>query len=149
MKTELTNDQKIRALFDLVKAKKAQVASLDRPTFITGGQFRYSESTGASLAIQTIRDIRKQKEIYMFLLERSSHNEKANEFFGVSEPFTWLGFTVEEWSTDLKTRANILQSAKLKSELIAYEARLDKILTPELRAQMEIDSITADLAGIG
>ena len=152
-KTELTvdqkNDQMIKALFNQVKALKAQVASLDRPTFITGGQFRYSESVGASLDIPTIRDIRKLKEIYMFLLERSSHNEKANEFFGVTEPFTWLTFTPEEWSADLKTRANILQSAKLKAKLIDYEARLDKILTPALRAQMEIDSISAELAELG
>lgn len=140
---ELTNDQKIQALFDLVQARKAEVASIDRPIYITEGQFRYSENVGASVDIKVVRDVRKLKEIYMFLLERSSHNETANEFFKTTEPFTWLGFSVEEWGKDLKTRANILQSAKLKSELLVLEERLNKIITPELRAKMEIDSISA------
>jgi len=143
----LSTDDRVKALFANLQAKKAEVASAERPTYITGGLFRYSinnPSNGVDLT--TERNILKLKEIWMFLDERSAHNEPANEFFGISEPFKWQGFTVEEWERDLKTRANFIQLKQRKEELQALEDRINKVVSPELRRQMEMDAIEAELS---
>lgn len=144
-KAVVTADDRVLALFDLVNTRRAEISRTERPVYITGGQFRYSESMGQAVDIITVKDIRKLKEIYMFLTERSSHNEVANKFFGIESDFTWLGFTIEEWFADLKTRGNILKVGKLKAELDVLETRLDKVLTPELRRKMELDALEAEL----
>jgi len=144
-KPAVTADERVIALFNIVKTKRAEISRTERPVYITGGQFRYSESMGQAVDLMTVKDIRKLKEIYMFLTERSSHNEAANQFFGIDGNFTWLGFTIEEWFADLKTRGNILKVGKLKAELDVLETRLDKVLTPELRRQMDLEALEAEL----
>lgn len=142
----LSADDRVKALFAKLQAKKAEVAGAERPVYITGGQFRYStNSPSGTIDITVERNILKLKEIWMFLNERASHNAPANEFFGINEPFTWQNFTVEEWENDLKTRANFIQLKERKAELAELEARINKVVSPELRRQMEMDAIEAEL----
>lgn len=140
--TELSNDQKVQLLFNKLKEKQAEIASAERPTFITGGQFRYSESVGGSIDIITVRDERKLVEILTFLKERSEKYGEAAGELGVATSFTWLGFTVEEWLKDLKTRVNILQLAKRKAELVELEKRVNAVVSPELRTKMELEALS-------
>lgn len=143
----LTADDRVKALFAKLQAKKAEVTGAERPVYITGGQFRYStNSPSGTIDITVERNILKLKEIWMFLKERSSHNDAANTFFTLNEPFTWQNFTVEEWENDLKTRANFIQLKERKAELAELEARINKVVSPELRRQMEMDAIEAELS---
>lgn len=143
----LTADDRVKALFANLQAKKAEVANAERPVYITGGQFRYSINTPSNgIDITTERNILKLKEIWMFLDERSAHNGPANEFFGIADEFKWQNFTTEEWGRDLKTRANFIQLKQRKEELAALEARINLVVPPELRRQMEMDAIEAELS---
>lgn len=140
-KTTPTADERVLALFKKLQAKKAEIAQAERPSFITGGQFRYSESMSNVIDITTVRDERKLVEIYAFLTEREKSHSVAAEALGVSTNFTWLTFTKEEWFSDLKTRVNILQIAKRKAEYAELEKKVNAIMSPELRAQMELDAL--------
>jgi hypothetical protein len=143
----LTADDRVLALFANLQAKKAEVAGAERPVYITGGQFRYStNSPSGTIDITVERNISKLKEIWMFLNERASHNAPANEFFGIQDPFKWQNFTVEEWERDLKTRANFIQLKERKAELQVLEDRINRVVSPELRRQMEMDAIEAELS---
>ncbi len=144
---ELTADERVQLLFDKLQAKKAEVAKAERPQYITGGQFRFSESAAASFDITTERNVRKLRDALSFLIRSSKDCAEANEILGLTENFTWLGFTVEEWIKDLKTRVDVLQIAKRKQELAELEARVDKVLSPELRRKMELDALEAALEG--
>ena len=137
----LTHDEKVQLLFAKLQAKKAEVANAERPQYLTGGQFRYSESMGNSIDILTVRDERKLVEILTFLKERSEKYTEAAKELGVDVNFTWLGFTVNEWTTDLLTRVSILQLAKRKAELKELEERVNAIVSPELRRKMEIEAL--------
>lgn len=137
----LTHDEKVQLLFEKLQAKKAEVANAMKPHYITGGQFRYSESIGNSIDIVTVRDERKLVEILTFLKERSEKYDSAAKELGVIAEFTWLGFSVDEWTTDLKTRVSVLQLAKRKAELKELEERVNAIVSPELRRKMEVDAL--------
>ena len=138
---ETTIDQRVQALFDQLATKKEVVAKAEKPVYVTGGQFRFSEDVSRSIDITTVRDERKLVEILTFLKERSSKYAEASADLGCEVKFTWLGFTVEEWTADLKTRVNILQISKRKAELVELEARLNAIVSPELRRQMELAAL--------
>ena len=60
-------------------------------------------------------------------------------------PFEWTGFPVKDWLEDIKTRIDKLQIQSKKAKLETLEKRLNKIVSPELRAQMELDAIAAEL----
>ncbi len=55
--------------------------------------------------------------------------------------FTWLGFTVEEWKDDFQTRVNQISVQEKRKELAELESRLNAIISPELKAQMELEAI--------
>lgn len=145
MEKQLTADQRVQALFDALQAKKAEVANAERPQYITGGSFRYSESNGASIDIISERNEKKLVEILTFLLERSEKYAVAAEQLNVTVDFTWLGFTVKEWFTDLKTRVSTLQIAKRRAELKELEEKINKVISPEMRREMELKALEASL----
>lgn len=146
-KKNLTRDERVQILFTALQTKKAEVANAERPQYITGGMFRYSESNGSSIDIISARDERKLVEILTFLKERSIRYAEAAEQLNVDVSFTWLGFTVEEWLADLQTRVSVLQIAKRRSELKDLEEKINKVVSPELRLEMEMKALEDTLLG--
>lgn len=145
-KVELTPDQKVELLFTRLKEKQAEVQKAERPSYITGGNFRYSEHNGQSFDIPTIRDQRKLVEILAFLIGKSKDYQEANSRLGIKDQsFTWFNFTIEEWETDLKTRVNTINVIELRKQLAVLEERINKIVSPEMRARMEADAIEKEL----
>ena len=61
--------------------------------------------------------------------------------------FDWLGFSLEAWISDIKTRVNKIDISKKRDELEKLETRLNSLISPELRNQMELEEITALLKG--
>jgi hypothetical protein len=60
---------------------------------------------------------------------------------GVEYNFTWLGFSVDEWKEDFQTRVNQISVQEKRKELAELESRLNAIISPELKAQMELEAI--------
>lgn len=139
--TKLT-DEKVKELLKILSAKKAEVANAEKPMYVTGGQFRFVSELGQVYDLSTIRDERKLVEILTFLKERSKHYEESAIELGSDAKFTWLGFTYDEWFSDLKTRINVLQIAKRRTELAVLEARVTALISPELKAQMEFEELS-------
>jgi hypothetical protein len=62
--------------------------------------------------------------------------------FGISEyKFKWLGFSYEDWSSDFQTRINKININKKKEELQNLETRLNSLISPELRRELELKEI--------
>lgn len=142
MTTNVT-DQKVKELFDLVQNKKLAIEKAERPCWKTSGNFGYSANSAHDRTqIATITDVRKIVEMYAFLTERKDRSESAAKDLGVDYKFTWLGFTVEEWKEDFQTRVNQISIQEKRKELAEIEARLNAIISPELKAQMELEAIS-------
>ena len=140
-----SRDEVIKNLLDKLLIQKAEVSKAERPVYITGGQFRYSESIGNTIDIMTVRDSRKLVEILAFLKDREKSFNDAKEELGVNVDFTWLGVSVEDWTRDLKTRLSVLNITATRKKLAYLEERLNKLVSPEMRTQMEIEAIEAEL----
>jgi hypothetical protein len=68
---------------------------------------------------------------------------------GVENPpdfkFTWDNFTADEWIGDIKARIAKIQISAEKEKLENLEKRLNKIVSPEKRAELELEAIEQEL----
>ena len=138
-----TTDEKVKELFLSVQAKKLAIEQAERPCWKTSGNFGYSANSAHDrINIQTLTDARKIVDMYSFLIDREEKSGKAAQELGVDYKFSWLGFSTEEWKSDFLTRVNQLSIQEKRKELATIESRLNAIISPELRAQMELEAIS-------
>jgi hypothetical protein len=137
-----TTDEKVKELFDLVQSKKLAIEKAERPCWKTSGNFGYSANSAHDrTTIATMTDVRKIVEMYAFIMDRKDNSESAAKDLGVEYNFTWLGFSVDEWKEDFQTRVNQISVQEKRKELAELESRLNAIISPELKAQMELEAI--------
>lgn len=141
-----TSDEIVQDLFKVVQLKKEEISKAERPNWITNGSFKYSKNSTESFNLQTITDVNVFINALAFLIDREKSFKEASEQLGVTGEFDWFGYSVEDWRTDFKTRITKVQIGVKKKELEVLESRLDKLISPELRTQMELEEITKALS---
>ena len=143
MSTKKTTDELVKELFDSVQEKKLAIEKAERPCWETRGNLGYSANSAHDrVNVQTVTDVRKIVEMYAFLIDRKEKSENAAKDLGVDYKFTWLGFSVNEWKNDFQTRVNQISIQEKRKELSEIESRLNAIISPELKAQMELEAIS-------
>jgi hypothetical protein len=143
METKKTTDEKVRELFETVQQKKLAIEKAERPCWKTSTEFSYNpNSVHDRIKVPLIERVDKLVEMLAFLIERKEKTEQASKKLGVTHNFKWLGFTLEEWESDFVTRANQISLKEKRQELAEIEARLNAILSPELKAQMELEALS-------
>jgi hypothetical protein len=141
-------DKQVQDLVKLVKTKKAEISKAEKPDWKTNCTFGYVPDSPQRINIQTVSDVNTLVSILAFLLVQQESYDKAHDILhgvvSINSPskFKWQGFTVEEWQSDLQTRLNKIQITKKKNELDELETRLNKLVSPELRTQLELEEIT-------
>ena len=138
-------DVKVQMLIDLVNTKRDEIKKASKPNWITNSSFRYDEDRAEGFNIQTVTDTKRFVHALAFLKTREGAFDAAAAELEVKASFDWLGYSLEDWTTDFKTRITKVNISKTKKELALLEDRLDKIISPELKAQMEIEAITKEL----
>ena len=144
-----TQDEIVQELFDVIAAKKAEISKAERPNWITNGSFKYAKGSTESFNLQTITDINVFINALAFLIDREKSFNDASERLGVEDKFSWFGYSVDDWQSDFKTRITKIQIVSKKKELETLEGRLSKLISPELKRQMELEEITKALSTNG
>lgn len=142
-------DNLTMALISQVREQKAAIAKAERPQYKTNCSFQYVEGdTSKAINIHVENNVRSLILMAAFLLERASHYRDAAIRLGVEDvpKFSWCGFSSEDWIDDIRLRINKIQIAAQRLKLERLEARLNNIISPELRAKMELEDIASELA---
>jgi len=144
------NDQNAQtlALIEEVKKQKVEIAKFERANWLTNCVFSYIENdTNKSISLHVASDLKELINIVAFLMAKSVDYNDAITMLNIEHApkFTWCGFTVDDWVTDVKTRINKIQLSTKRKKLESLESRLSAIITPELRAKMELDAITSEM----
>jgi hypothetical protein len=142
-------DEQIAKFIQTVIEKKAAIKLGEaKPSWKTNCSFRFGENSSDSMNIQTVSDPERLIAAYAHILEREKHYTEARKALGVAgdSKFNWLGFSLEDWKHDFQTRIAKIQVAAKKKELEVLEERLNKLISPELRAKMELEEIEKLLA---
>lgn len=144
---QLSNDDRAARLIEIVNQKKAAIAQAERPTYLTNLSFSPSENGSTDrINLNVITEPKHFVSILAVLREKeNAFNSAANEL-GLSDvTFQWQGYSVEDWKADLVTRLNKVQINKRKDELKVLEAKVNALISPEKRAQMELDALEAEI----
>lgn len=141
-------DKKTLALIAEIKKQKEQIAKVDRPTWKTNCAFVWTEGSSSSANIQVVTVIKDIICMAGFLIEKKRSFEEAAKILSVENPpiFTWNGFTFEDWIADLKLRITKIQINTKRKKLETLEDRLNSIISPELRNEIELEKITEELS---
>jgi len=137
-----TRDEKVQELFQIVQQKKSAIVKAEKPNWQTNCSFGYIKDSSQRTNIQILNDIDELAEILAFLIRREESHKQAVIKLGIESKFKWMGFTMDQWESDIQTRIDKIQISKKKQELEQLESRLNSLVSPELRAEMELDEIT-------
>lgn len=140
------NDLLVQELTKIVNDKKAAIAKAERPNWRTNCVFRHTRDSSAYTNLQVCAVV--EDLVYMLgsLYEKRSAFNEAQKIVGTNLTFQWFGFTFDDWAEDIKTRIDKIEITMKKKELELLEERLNKLVSPELRAQMELEEIKKMLA---
>jgi hypothetical protein len=139
MKQELSiKDKQIVELQKIIQLKKDEISKIESPNWETNCVFKH-ENISLNLHVISEKDL-----IWLagFILSHKEFHDKANTALGTTLEFKHQGYTCEQWISDIKKRVNKLQVSSKKKDLDVLETRLEKLLSPELREQKELDEIT-------
>ncbi len=137
-----SRDKQVQELFKIVQEKKSAIVKAEKPNWQTNCSFGYDKNSSSRLNIQVLSDVDELVEILAFLLRRKEYHEKASTLLLTNSDFKYLGFTFEQWKSDIQTRIDKIQISKKKQELEQLESRLNSLISPELKAEMELAEIT-------
>jgi len=135
-------DEQVQKLFQVVQTKKSEIAKAEKPNWETNCSFGYNKDSSSRTNIQVVADIEELVHILGFLIEKQKAFESAQSVLDTNLTFKWMGYTIDQWQSDIKTRIDKIQITKKKKDLEALEGRLDKLISPELKAKMELDEIS-------
>lgn len=139
---ENNTDKVVQDLIKVIHNKKSAIAKAEKPNWLTNCAFRYDKSSSQSTNLQVCSDVDELTDILALLIQKTENHSKAQELLGVpSTKFKWFGFTFDEWFSDIKTRIDKIQIGSKRKELEILESRLDKLISPELRTQLELAEI--------
>lgn len=94
--------------------------------------------------IQTA-DEKSVLQIVSFLIQSQEYMTKAASLLEISIDDKIENYEIQEWIEDCKKRIAMLQLNIKKQKIKELETRLDAIVSPEQRRQLELDAITKEL----
>ncbi len=134
-------DEKVLNLFNKVKEKQKKIAANEKVNWETNCSFGYTENINDRINLHVASDLSKLVDMYIFLQVKSEYWKDACEKLGIQTSLKWLGYKIEDWQKDIKSRVNQLQLGNERKELAVLESRLDALITIDQRRVMELEAI--------
>lgn len=135
-------DKIINGLFEKLQQKKDEIAKAEKPKWKTHLSFGFTESQADRVNIAAISELPKLVKIASFLLSEEENWNKACKELGEKVPLKWLTYSVSDWIDDIKTRIAKIQIDSKKKEFAVLEEKLNKLVSPERRRQLELAEIS-------
>jgi hypothetical protein len=139
-----TDDKTLQLIIE-VNRQKDEIAKIEKPNYKTNCSFSYTQD-GPGVNLHVESNVRELIMMAAHINSWETEYQKAAAVMGVEAPlFTWRGFYVADWLSDIKLRIAKVQIASKRKKLESLEARLNSIISPELRAEMELEAIAREL----
>lgn len=141
-----TIDQaQVQQLFEVVQAQKAEISKAEKPNWLTNCSFSYDRNSSNRINLRTVSDVNELAHIMAHIVGKERDMQEANKLLGINAEFEWMGFSKDDWARDIKTRVNQILLTQRKKELEDYEVRLNRLVSKEVREQMELAEIMKGL----
>lgn len=138
-------DAKVTALFDVLQSKKTELEETKKAIskhWETNGSFVGSQPS--PINIQTASE-GTVLGIVSYLLMTQDYQIRAAKELGIAHVSNYGGFPFSAWIQDCKKRIAKLSIESKKTELDELEIRLNAIVSPEQKRQLELEALTKAL----
>ncbi len=138
-----TTDEAVMKLLRTVQQKKDEIANASKkPQWKTNCTIGFNpESATDRINIMTVTNQTKITNLYAFLLEQEEYMQRAAADLGVELNLTYMAYPIEEWKDDLKTRTAQLGLEQKKKDLAVLDKRVNSLVSPDQRREMELQSL--------
>lgn len=140
-------DEKTLVLIEAVKKQRGEIAKAEKPNYKTNMSYPWRENDYSQSV--NLNAENKVENLVKVLAQLTTASEQYNNVvtdFKIDAPkFTWGGFSLSDWEGDIIAKIAKVQISKKKEKLAALESRLNAIISPELRAQLELEAIEREL----
>ncbi len=137
------NDELVLQLFNKVKDKQREITKVENTKWLTSCNLgKHLDIVTDRVNLHTVNDIVKLVDLYYFMTSLEKGWGEAAKELGVKSNFKYLGFSLQDWKTDIKSRVGQIEVNKKKQELSELEARLDKLVSQEQRRELELAAIS-------
>lgn len=141
-----TMDEQVMDLLAKVTEKKKEIEKLSRKaSWATTCTIGFTDSVNDRVNIMTIKDQAKLVQIYATLLVIEEKWKQANLELGLVVEPLHQNYKISDWKLDLQFRAGQLSIENKKKELEKLDERVNKLVSPEQRREMELKALQAEL----
>lgn len=149
------SDKIVLELLQKVEEKKKQIGNAERPSWKTHCSFKFNPEVNTAYNIQVIADIKMLIAMYGHILSEYNKyydaikalnkSDKSLDFTGNPFKFSYLGYSFNEWEHDIKTRISSLSIKTKRDELAKLEERVNSLVSPEQRRQIELEQLIKEI----
>lgn len=138
-------DDKVLELLEEVKVKKERISSLAKIRYET--KLTFSMPDGKQINLNTVLDVNKLIYYFSVIKNQIDLMESSAKFLGV-EKFDnkFEGYTLEEWTTDFKSKIDLINIKQMKEDLKIKEDKLNSLISEDKRKELEFESILKDFS---
>jgi hypothetical protein len=146
------SDKKVLDLIAEVNRQKEEIGKAERPVWATNCSFTFAfagktNDVFNSFNLHVVKDMQLLIRMASFIVATEKSYSETLQLLAIENipEFKWDGFSKNDWLADIKLRINQIQIEEKKKKLAELEKRLNAIISPELKAQMEIEAISGEL----
>ena len=140
-KKQINTDDIVLKLKEQVEFKEKELSVIKRPTFKTNNNLELY-GTRYNLNVQTIDSL-----VYLCsnIINIFDNLNKAKELLNTTTECIYGGYTYEDWIEDFKLHILIKDRRNKEESLNKLKARLESLVSEELKTKIALDEITKDL----
>jgi len=138
-----TTDNAVMALLAKVTKKKEAIKNASkRPQWKTSCTIGKDPTTTQNrINIQTVRDENILISLWAWLMAEHAGMCKAADDLGLTWDTTYMGYTIQDWLDDIRTMVRILKVERQKEELAELDKRVNELVSPDQRREMELKQL--------
>jgi hypothetical protein len=139
-------DTGIDELFAVLQKQRVEVEKTEKETkksWKTTCTIRIA-SRAEQVNLQTANEATIQQVLADLLIHRD-YSAKAAHLLGLDDKEEYANFKYDDWLEDCQKRIAVLKIKEKKARLDIIEKRIDGIVSPEKRREMEFENLKKDL----
>lgn len=141
----MNTDEIIDSLLAKVEQKTKEIKNLERPTWKTSCVFGYNQGPN-KVQIQATKDLDVLVGIFAWCENQKVAWEVSCTLLDINRVCKVDGYSLDDWQADVKTRLDQIQIESKRKELKSYEDKLNELISPEKRREIELKKLAALLA---
>jgi len=145
-------DEKVKGLMAKVEAKQEEINKITAARWKTSGSYNVAPFGSTADSVINIKTADVDTIVFLAsdLLRTHGAVPDVVEILGIKDRVrpSYGGYSYEDWVADFKTRIEKISLNEKRAQLDKLVRALDKIVSPELRRQLDLEKLEKEIEEI-